>query len=152
MTTPRWLSDDEHTAWRAYLDATRLLLTALDQQLVRDAGLSFTDFEVLVALSEAPDQRLRMSSLADAVMTTRSAVTRAMARLVNAGWVERTPCADDRRGAWANLTESGAAKLAAAAPGHVEAVRADLVDLLDPAELAALASGFAKARRRLTSR
>ncbi|ALG86790.1 MarR family winged helix-turn-helix transcriptional regulator [Gordonia phthalatica] len=149
MSTPRWLSDDEYAAWRAYLDATRLLLTALDQQLVRDAGLSFTDFELLVALSEAPDRRLRMSSLADAVMTTRSAVTRAMVRLVDAGWVKRTPCADDKRGAWANLTEAGAAKLAEAAPGHVEAVRGDLVDLLDPAELAALASGFTKVRQRL---
>lgn len=150
MTSPRWLSDDERAAWRAYLDATRLLLAALDQQLVRDAGLSFTDFELLVALSEAPGHRLRMSTLADAVTTTRSAVTRATTRLIEAGWVERTPCADDRRGAWAGLTPAGVEKLAQAAPGHVDAVREGLVDLLDPAELSAMATGFAKVRDRFT--
>ncbi len=48
------LSAEEQNTWRAYLDATRLLLQALDRQLTRDAGISFTDFELLVVLSEAP--------------------------------------------------------------------------------------------------
>ena len=60
METTRWLSDDEQHAWRAYLDATRLLLQKLDRQLVRDAGISFTDFELLVVLSEAPGHCMRM--------------------------------------------------------------------------------------------
>ncbi|EGD56258.1 MarR family winged helix-turn-helix transcriptional regulator [Gordonia neofelifaecis] len=149
MGSPRWLSSDEQKAWRAYLDGTRLLLTALDQQLVRDAGLSFTDFELLVALSEAPGLRLRMSSLADAVTTTRSSVTRATTRLVEAGWVERIPCMDDRRGAWAHLTPAGVVKLEQTAPAHVDEVRNDLIDLLDPAELAAIESAFKKVRERL---
>ena len=89
MDTPRWLDDNEQRAWRAYLDATRLLMAALDRQLVRDSGLSLTDYELLVALSEAPGGRMRMSALADAVVTTRSGATRAIARLVDA-W-ERDP-------------------------------------------------------------
>ncbi|MFJ7720264.1 MarR family transcriptional regulator, partial [Rhodococcus erythropolis] len=31
MESTRWLSDSEQTAWRAYLDSTRLLQRVLDQ-------------------------------------------------------------------------------------------------------------------------
>ncbi len=55
MDSPRWLDDAEQHAWRAYLDATRLLMAALDRQLTRDSKISLTDFELLVALSERPD-------------------------------------------------------------------------------------------------
>ena len=48
-----------------------------------------------------------------------------------AGWVRRRACAEDRRGAFAELTPEGLAKLEEAAPGHVEAVRSDLFDALD---------------------
>ena len=56
--------------------------------------------------------------LADAVTTTRSGVTRAIGRLVEAGWVCRVECEDDKRGMLAELTDAGAAKLAAASPGQ----------------------------------
>jgi len=93
--------------WRGYLDYTRLLLQALDRQLARDAGLSFTDFEILVVLSEAPARRMRMRELADAMTTTRGGVTRAVSRLVGAGWVRRVECEDDKRGTLAELTDKG---------------------------------------------
>ncbi|HEU0192172.1 MAG TPA: MarR family transcriptional regulator [Mycobacterium sp.] len=116
--------------WRSYLDSTRLLLQALDRQLACDAGLSLTDFEILVVLSEAPGGRLRMRELADAMTTTRGGVTRAVSRLVAAGWVRRVECEDDKRGTLAELTDEGTAKLADAAPGHVTAVRENVFDLL----------------------
>ena len=70
----RWLTDDEQRAWRAYLDATRLLMQALDRQLMQDSGISLADFELLVALSEAPDRSMRMRDLADAVEIGRAHV------------------------------------------------------------------------------
>ena len=57
--------------WRSYLDATRLLLLTLDRQLERDSDISFTDFELLVLLSEATEHRMRMSALAEAVSPAR---------------------------------------------------------------------------------
>lgn len=146
MDSPRWLGADEQQAWRAYLDATRLLLRDLDNQLTRDSGISFTDFELLVVLSEAPDRRRRMSELADAVTTTRSGVTRAISRLVDNGWVTRVKCDDDKRGMSAELTEAGMNILAAASPGHVEAVRGKMFDLVDPNDLAALTRTFTAMR------
>lgn len=126
----RWLADDEQRAWRSYLDATRLLMQTLDRQLTRDSGISFTDFELLVVLSEAPGRQMRMRALADAVTTTRSGVTRAITRLVDAGWVVRVECEDDRRGMLAELTDAGMRKLEESSPGHVEAVRTSMFDVL----------------------
>jgi len=130
----RWLDAAEQQVWRAYLDATRLLVQVLDRQLETDAGISFTDYELLVQLSEAPDGRLRMRDLANATLSTRSGMTRAVTRLERAGWVRRVECEEDRRGMYAELTQSGQAKLAASAPGHVAAVRAHVFDELTAAQ------------------
>ncbi len=146
MESPRWLDADEQQAWRAYLDATRLLLRDLDNQLTRDSGISFTDFELLVVLSEAPDRRRRMSELADAVTTTRSGVTRAISRLVDNGWVIRVKCDDDKRGMSAELTEAGMQTLASASPGHVASVRENMFDLVDTDDLSALTRTFTAMR------
>ncbi|MDI9917742.1 MarR family transcriptional regulator [Rhodococcus sp. IEGM 1379] len=152
MEATRWLSDDEQHTWRAYLDATRLLLQNLDRQLVRDAGISFTDFELLVVLSEAPDRRCRMGELADAVTTTRSGVTRAISRLVEFGWVRRVECEDDKRGMLAELTDAGAAKLAAASPGHVGEVRKNMFDLLSPRDVAVFGRAYQEMRTHMLER
>jgi len=146
-----WLNRQEQGAWRAYLDGTRLLFQALDRQLETEADLSLTDYELLVRLSEAPGGRLRMRDLADATLSTRSGVTRAVTRAVRAGWVRRVECEDDRRGMNAELTESGQEKLAASAPGHVRAVRENLLDLLTPDQLTELADIGDRMRRHLSA-
>ena len=128
----RWLDEDEQQTWRAFLTAQRLLFDRLERQLQRDAGLPHAYYEILVRLSEAPDRTLRMSQLADSSLSSRSRLSHAVARLEAAGWVRRRACAEDRRGAFAELTPEGLAKLEEAAPGHVEAVRADLFDALGP--------------------
>ncbi|HEX5811777.1 MAG TPA: MarR family transcriptional regulator [Pseudonocardia sp.] len=127
----RWLDEDEQQTWRAFLTAQRLLFDRLERQLQRDAGLPHAYYEILVRLSEAPDRTLRMSQLADSSLSSRSRLSHAVARLEAAGWVRRRACAEDRRGAFAELTPEGLAKLEEAAPGHVDAVRADLFDALD---------------------
>jgi DNA-binding MarR family transcriptional regulator len=126
----RWLDDDEQRTWRAFLTAHRLLFDRLERQLQRDAGLPHAYYEILVRLSEAPDRTLRMSQLADSSLSSRSRLSHAVARLEAAGWVRRRACDEDRRGAFAELTPEGLAKLESAAPGHVEAVRTDLFDAL----------------------
>lgn len=134
----RWLDEEQQRSWRAFLAATTALQAGLDAQLQADSGMPHTYYEVLVRLSEAPARRLRMSALADAAGSSRSRLSHAVAQLEARGWVRREPCPQDRRGQLAVLTDDGFAALEAAAPGHVEQVRALLVDRLTPAQLRSL--------------
>ena len=138
MGETRWLDDDEQRTWRAFIDATRLVFDELDRELQACAGMPHTYYVVLVALSEAPGRVLRMSDLACATGSSRSRLSHAVARLEEAGWVERRPAPDDRRGALAALTEAGMATLVCAAPGHVEGVRRHLFDRLTPEQVGQL--------------
>jgi DNA-binding MarR family transcriptional regulator len=92
-------------------------------------------YEIMVRLSEAAGRRMRMSELADATGSSRSRLSHAVSRLEGTGWIRREECATDKRGQVALLTDEGFAALAAAAPGHVEAVRAHLLDPLRPVQL-----------------
>jgi DNA-binding MarR family transcriptional regulator len=92
-------------------------------------------YEILVRLSEADGRSLRMSELADRTLSSRSRLSHAVARLEERGWVAREDCPTDRRGQVARLTDAGLATLAAAAPGHVNAVREFLIDRLTGEQL-----------------
>ncbi|HZC69495.1 MAG TPA: MarR family transcriptional regulator [Jatrophihabitans sp.] len=140
MTAPRWLSADEQRAWRAYVESSKVLFDALDRQLQRDADMPHAYYEILVTLSEAEDRSLRMSQLADRTLSSRSRLSHAVARLEERGWVARDECPTDRRGQIARLTDLGFQTLAVAAPGHVDAVRDYLIDLLTTEQLEQLAT------------
>jgi DNA-binding MarR family transcriptional regulator len=135
VTETRWLDAEEQRVWRAFLAATQLLGDRLDQELQHNSGIPHTYYEVLVRLSEVPGRRLRMSELADRSLSSRSRLSHAVARLEEAGWVRRETCPTDRRGQLAVLTDAGFAALEAAAPGHVEGVRAHLFDQLTPQQV-----------------
>ena len=131
----RWLDEEQQKTWRAFLDAVQQLQRGLDAQLQAEADMPHGYYELLVRLSEAPERRLRMSALAEAAGSSRSRLSHAVAQLEQRGWVRRQACPGDRRGQLAVLTDDGFAALAAAAPGHVEAVRRLLVDRLTPEQL-----------------
>ena len=134
----RWLDPAEQRVWRSFLDASRLLFDALDRQLQAEAGMPHAYYEILVRLSEAGDRTMRMSDLADSLSSSRSRLSHAVARLERHGWVVRATCPSDGRFTIATLTDAGHEKLAAAAPGHVAAVRQLVLDAVGPDELAVL--------------
>lgn len=138
--TVRWLSDVEQAAWRGWIDASRRVLAATDRQLKTDAGLTTDDYEVFVRLSEAGDNRLRMSDLANSVTNSPSRISQRIDRLSRDGLVERVRCETDARVWWVELTDAGRAKLAATAPGHVAEVRDVFIDRLSADEVATLAT------------
>jgi DNA-binding MarR family transcriptional regulator len=138
MADIRWLSEDEQRIWRAFITATEGLTEHLDRQLQRDSAMPYTYYEILVALSEAPGRTLRMSQLAGLRGSSRSRLSHAVARLEEVGWVRRRTCDRDKRGSFATLTDAGFAALAAAAPGHVTAVRTKIFDRLTPEQVTAL--------------
>lgn len=138
MGGPRWLDEREQRAWRGYRRMRRLLDLELSRELMRDAGLSEPDYDVLSDLSETPDQRLRLSELADRMLWSRSRLSHHLTRMQQRGLVAREECAADGRGSVIVLTPEGRRAIEAAAPGHVAAVRRHLIDLLTPDEIAAL--------------
>lgn len=134
----RWLTADQQKSWRAYLTGSALLAEALSRQLEADSGLSLSEYEVLVRLSESEDRTQRMSELATSLVHSRSRLTHTVGRLERRGLVRRETCAADGRGVNCVLTDVGFEALREAAPGHVRAVRAALVDVLTGEQLSAL--------------
>lgn len=135
-TTP-WLTSGQQKVWRAWLDAVARIDSHLDSVL-RPYGLDLGEYEILVRLSEAPERRMRMSDLAEAVRQSRSRLTHTVARMEKKGLLDRVPCPQDRRGVIAILTDEGYALLETAAPTHVASVREVLVDVVDPGDFEAL--------------
>ena len=138
MIVTRWLNQDEQQVWRAFLEATQLFFEAIDRELQSESGMPHTYYEVLVRLSEAEGHRLRMSTLAERCLSSRSRLSHAVRRLEEIGWVRREACPTDARGAEAVLTDEGFAALSAAAPGHVASVRQHLFDQLTPEQVTQL--------------
>jgi DNA-binding MarR family transcriptional regulator len=130
VDAPRWLTARERHAWLSYLLVTQSLENALDRQLRRDAALPHAYYLLMAMLSEAPGRALRMTDLAEITNSSQSRVSHAVTRLEEAGLVRRQKCPTDGRGSTAVLTDAGYAAVVAAAPGHVEAVRANLFDAL----------------------
>ena len=138
MEEPGWLSADEQNAWRQLAALLTRLPAALDGQLQRDSQLTHFGYFVLAMLSEAPDRSLRMNELATRANSSLSRLSHGVTRLVAQGFVRRHRACDDGRGQVAVLTDAGFAKLEAAAPGHVAAVRTLVFDPLTPEQVCAL--------------
>lgn len=149
LNEPRWLDRDEAAAWRGFVAASNLLNRRLERQLKEDSGLSHQQYEILVHLSAAPGDSLRMTELADKLVTSKSGLTYQVTQLERAGLVARRSCPSDVRGVIAELTDQGREKLRQAAPGHVALVRELLIDVLTGEQLAVLAEGLGAVSARL---
>ncbi|MGV0869692.1 MarR family winged helix-turn-helix transcriptional regulator [Corynebacterium kalidii] len=136
-TTP-WLTEAEQELWRSWLSVARRMDTALARDLQRDTGLSMADYEVLVNLSEAEGNRMRMAVLADRLAWNRSRLSHQITRMINRGLLGRETCNSDGRGAFVVLTDLGLATIRDAAPSHVSSVRRMMFDVLDEDQTAAL--------------
>lgn len=142
MAETRWLDAKQQRAWRSYIDGSTRLSELLERDMREKHGLSISEYEILVRLSEAPDRRLRMAELAANATQSRSRLSHAISRLEADGLVRRESCASDRRGIFAILTDDGMAKLVAAAPDHVTLVRDLLIDVVDGDDLEAVGRAF----------
>ena len=135
----RRLDEIEMDAWRSFLAASTSVTARLNRELEAGCGISMHEYEILVRLSEAPDQTLRMSTLAEHVSHSRSRLTHTVRRLENVGYVERSSCDSDRRGVNCTLTPQGLSFLREAAPVHLDGVRRHVVDRLSREQQVALA-------------
>lgn len=136
-------------AWRAFLTAHARVVDVLSRELRDREGLPLTWYDVLVQLSEADGHRLRMQELADRVLLSKSGLTRLIDRMEREGYVERSPCEDDRRGTWATMTTAGFDRIRSTAPTHLGGVREHFADVIDDVEAAQLTAALERVARRI---
>ena len=134
-----WLDPVEQLAWRRMLRTNGLLLNRLDAELWAAHSMTLAEYEVLVHLSEAEGDELRMSTLAELAMVSRSGLTRRVESMASRGLVSKEICPSDRRGMIAHLTDLGRRRLEEAVPTHVAGVRRFLLAGLSKREVAQLA-------------
>lgn len=126
-------------AWRCYLQSHASILRALDAELVAAQAMTTRDYEVLLYLAQAPERRLPMSALAESTMLTRSGITRLVDGLVECGLIERVSCPSDARVSYAQLTDTGYAKLREAGCTHIASIRRLFLEHFDDEEIEQLA-------------
>lgn len=131
----------EASAWGGFLYAYAVLTRRLDKELREEHGLSFASFEVLFLLACAPEQRMRLSDLAVAVLTNPTRISRLVESLREEGLVERKRSTQDRREYYAVLTEAGLLRLREAYKTQLARVRQDFLRHFSDIELSAMA-GF----------
>ena len=144
MDETRWLDEREEGAWRA-LQFMQLRLTGrLAADVAATSDLSYSDYLVLVALSDQPDGRTRLFELAKALGWEKSRLSHQVARMSGRGLVKKERCGEDRRGAFVVITETGQRAIEAAAPHHVAMVRRLFIDPLSSGQLDAITSAAEK--------
>jgi DNA-binding MarR family transcriptional regulator len=149
MATPRWLDEHQQDVWQGYLHMNQDLYAFLEQQLVRESGLSGADYKVLHPLSEAPGGVLRARDLGTEIGWDRSRLSHHLTRMERRGLVVREECAEDARGRMVRLTKAGRRAIEDAAPAHAGAVQRYFFDLLSRDELDTLATVFDRVRDHL---
>lgn len=105
MTTE--LSKNGLEAWKGVLLAHATLIEQIDKEMARADRLPIDWYDALLALEDAPGQKLKMSELADQVLLSKSGLTRLVDRLEARGYIRREGCRSDRRVAYAVLTSEG---------------------------------------------
>ncbi len=106
--------------WRDLLDRHAKVSCALEKSLQDEHRIGLSEFEILDRLVDANCGNYRMTDLAQDIYLSQSALSRAVARLEQAGLVKRSMCSDDRRAIFVCLTGDGATRHRDALPTHRE--------------------------------
>ncbi len=122
-------------AWRGFARMQAQLLARLNRELLRNSGISASDYAVLVCLSEAPQGRMRPFELGAELRWEKSRLSHHIARMERRGLIERRECDTDARGLVVVITDQGRGAIEDAAPSHVADVRRNIIDLLSPEQL-----------------
>lgn len=138
------LTQEQLTAWRLFITTHAKLITQIDAALNAAEKIPLHWYDVLIELYEAPEQRLRMSDLADKVVLSRSGLTRLVDRLEKEGLLLREPDPNDRRGFFAILTEAGITAMRAAWPVYREGIATLFAAQLSDEEATLMTAAFSR--------
>jgi DNA-binding MarR family transcriptional regulator len=138
------------SAWRSLLNAHASIVGRVEQALAEAELPPLAWYDVLWAVRRAPGKRIRMAELADSLTLSRGGITKLVDRLAAADLLRREPAADDGRGLFAVLTQTGEEMLRRMWPVYARVLRETFVDSLDQDEAAAIAAALERANRAAT--
>jgi DNA-binding MarR family transcriptional regulator len=130
----QFLDPEEWQSTNALLMLNRMVLAALDAALRRENGLTVTEFDVLITLFNTPDQRLRMTALAEQVLLSPAGTTHLVTRLQRDGLVRREVDPADGRKWFTILTDAGDHALRSARRTHNDVLRQGLLAATTPSD------------------
>lgn len=123
-------------AFRVYFETTARLLDRLEKRLKQQLGLTLSEYNMLLLLSEAPEGQMRMGQLADAIVFSPSRLTYQVKVLSERGLVKRVKCPDDGRAWQAELTSEGRTMFRRASIIHARGVKKLFTDSVSEEQLA----------------
>jgi DNA-binding MarR family transcriptional regulator len=138
-------------AWGHLLRLQARVVARIEEDLRKSGKIPLTWYDVLLALNETNEKRLRMSEIADRIVLSRSALTRSVGRLAAEGYLKRERCRHDERGAYAVLTRNGRRALTEARPVYWAGIRKHFAAKMTAAEISDLKGILAGATRRTRS-
>ncbi|BBX48541.1 MarR family transcriptional regulator [Mycobacterium cookii] len=136
MTDQKGLTDDELDAYRSFMSMNHVLGRHLARHLKQEFGLSDSDFEILVNLSESPHRRMRAVELTRVTQWDKTRLSHHVSRMEKRGLIRREAC--EARYPDIVLTDAGWDAIVTAAPANAARVREFFIDVLGPQRLAAL--------------
>ncbi|MHB2027188.1 MAG: MarR family winged helix-turn-helix transcriptional regulator [Acidimicrobiales bacterium] len=138
-------SGDEKVALFGLLLATNARLSKeVSSELETTCQLPLAWFEVLLRLRQAPDGRLKMTQMAEAIVHSTGGTTRLVDRLEEFQLVRREHCPNDRRAIYVAITDSGNNKLDEALDVHVNYLNKHLASRLSNQERSTLSELLTK--------
>ena len=132
------LTSHELAVWRALMDTTTELRRIMGARLQQDCGLSPGDYQVLLALSEAPACGCGPRTWPRPSTGSAAGLSHHLARMERRGLIRRDDCATDSRGAEVAITEAGAGIFRRATAPHARAIKQHFADALTPEQIDAL--------------
>lgn len=100
------LDPDTLSAWQTVVRVQARVAARAEDALV-EAGLPPLVWHDVLRTLQAAECGIRMFEVADAIVMSRSGLTRLIDRLEQAGLVERRTCPSDRRGNFLAITDAG---------------------------------------------
>lgn len=122
-------------AWELTMRAVSSLLKMYDGIFKKKMELPLTWYDVLVSLVGAPDNKLRIQTLAESVVLARPGMTRLVDNIEKAGLVRREAASEDRRGYYVILTEEGRKKYEGATTLHLADLEENFGQYLTQADI-----------------
>ena len=123
MTDDGGLSSSQQRAWLSYMRVYHRLEYEMNRHLQAECGMSLGDYTVMNALTNAPQRRAQLTSLATTIGWERSRLSHYLQRMSRRGYLERVPSETDGRATDVVLTQTGWHAFRTAAPKHAAWVK-----------------------------